>query len=103
MSSWPLASFSCAAEFDCYRCIADSAKPSARQIYGFTASADATHHLPRASWPLLVAALSNENVGFFSCRCKRSLATLIVLRCCIASIRRPRLCYLARTIAYSKS
>jgi hypothetical protein len=35
--SWPIASFRCAAEFGRYRGIADSDKPSTRQIYGFTA------------------------------------------------------------------
>jgi hypothetical protein len=34
---WPIASFRCAAEFSRYRGIADSGKPTARQIYGFTA------------------------------------------------------------------
>jgi hypothetical protein len=34
---WPIASFRCAAEFGRYRGIADSDKPSTRQIYGFTA------------------------------------------------------------------
>ena len=33
---WHIASFRCAAEFGRYRSIADSGKPSARQIYGFT-------------------------------------------------------------------
>ena len=35
--TWPLASFRRAAEFSRYRGIADSGKPTARQIYGFTA------------------------------------------------------------------
>jgi len=35
--TWHIASFRCAAEFGRYRGIADSGKPSARQIYGFTA------------------------------------------------------------------
>ena len=34
---WPIASFRCATEFGRYRGIADSGKPSARQIYEFTA------------------------------------------------------------------
>jgi hypothetical protein len=34
---WHIASFRCAAEFDRYRGIADSGKPSARQIFRFTA------------------------------------------------------------------
>ena len=34
---WPIASFRCAAEFGRYRGIADSSKPTDRQIYGFTA------------------------------------------------------------------
>jgi hypothetical protein len=34
---WPIASFCCAAEIGRYRGIADSDKPSARRIYGFTA------------------------------------------------------------------
>jgi hypothetical protein len=37
VSFWPIASFRCAAEFSRYRGIADSGKPTARQIYGFTA------------------------------------------------------------------
>jgi hypothetical protein len=34
---WPIATFRCVAEFGRYRGIADFGKPSARQIYGFTA------------------------------------------------------------------
>jgi len=34
---WHIASFRCAAEFGRYRGIADSDKPSTRQIYRFTA------------------------------------------------------------------
>jgi len=33
---WHIASFRCAAEFCRYRGIADTDKPSTRQIYGFT-------------------------------------------------------------------
>jgi hypothetical protein len=38
-----IGSFLCAAEFGRYRGIADSGKPSARQIYGFTAQIDVRH------------------------------------------------------------
>jgi hypothetical protein len=34
---WPIASFSCAAEFGRHWGIAHSSKPTDRQIYGFTA------------------------------------------------------------------
>jgi hypothetical protein len=37
VASWPIASFRCAAEFGRYQGIADSSKPTDRQIYGFTA------------------------------------------------------------------